>query len=62
LYAQVAELIKAKFGALNEVELRIAVESMFKAVDLDHSGMIDVDELDKVAQVCGCTELILCRQ
>ena len=50
---QVAERIKAKFGALNDVELRAAVESMFAWVDQDGSGMIDVNELDKVVQTCG---------
>ena len=43
-----AERIKAKFGALNEVELKAAVASMFEWVDSDGSGMIDVDELEKV--------------
>ena len=53
--AQVAERIKAKFGALNEIELRSAVESMFKVVDSDGSGMIDVNELEKVLQICSYT-------
>ncbi len=52
MYVQVAERIKAKFGALNEVELRSAIESMFKFVDSDGSGMIDVNELEKVVQFC----------
>ncbi len=51
-----AERIKAKFGALNEVELRAAVESMFKVVDSDGSGMIDVDELEKVVQIFDNTD------
>ena len=45
---QVAEKIKAKFGFLNETELKTAIGSMFNWVDSDRSGMIDVDELEMV--------------